>query len=163
MALHMKLIQLGMRGGHAKVDDADYEMVLALSRRWHRTKKGYARAGVKDPATGKIKMTLMHCAIMGARGIDHRNGDKVDNQRSNLRLATQAQNAQNQVTRKATRSGVRGVTYHEGSGRWQANCRLDGHLHYLGKYSSVAEAEAAVVAFRLEHMPFDERTRSEVA
>jgi hypothetical protein len=89
--------------------------------------------------------------------VDHVNGDALDNRRANLRPATQAQNGQNRRGAQTnSRSGIRGVSRCKQTGRWKAQAELAGRRVWLGRFDTVAEAEAAVVAWRREHMPFSE-------
>ena len=91
--------------------------------------------------------------------VDHKNGDTLDNRRANLRLASGGQNQQNRqrLNRNNLSSGVRGVTWSKG--KWMARVTLDGESHYLGRFVAIEEAEAVVVAFRREHMPYSEMDR----
>jgi hypothetical protein len=116
----MKTIPL-TNGGDAIVDDADYP-VLARHK-WHWITSGHGHHGgryasrmTQNAATGKWKRLLMHRVIIAAPDgvkVDHRNRDSLDNQRENLRLATNSQNAANSVHRP-NRSGYRGVYLTQG-------------------------------------------------
>jgi hypothetical protein len=80
----------------------------------------YARARKKD---GKDWVTvLLHRLIMNAPPgveVDHENGNGLDNRRSNLRLATPAQNNGNQKPRGGS-SVFKGVCWHKQRGKWYA-------------------------------------------
>ena len=73
--------------------------------------KFYAVRGQRiGPADSKI--VRLHRLIMDAPDgllVDHRNGDSLDNRRSNLRLATHSQNQCNKRKRKNTSSRFSGV------------------------------------------------------
>ena len=84
--------------------------------------------------------------------VDHRNRDKLDNRRVNLRHLTRAQQQQNVSARGA--STVRGVDLIHRTGRWRARGYQDGLGVHVGYYATAEEADAAVVAWRAEHMPF---------
>lgn len=74
-----------------------------------------------------------------------------------LRLATNSMNGQNRSGAYSNgSSGVRGVSWHKGSKRWQAYATLNYKRTYLGGFRTLEEAEAAVVAWRREHMPYSE-------
>lgn len=107
-------------GGETLIDDADYESLCRHKWHWIEVDKEprrrrYASRMTLLP-TGKWKRLLMHrvilCAPQGVK-VDHRNRDSLDNQRGNLRLATNSQNAANSVHRP-NRSGYRGVYLMQG-------------------------------------------------
>jgi hypothetical protein len=99
----MKEIQL-TKGCVAKVDDEDYEYLMQW--KWQAgSKKRYAqRARIIN---GKVSSTMMHRVIMNITDtkvhIDHKDGDGLNNQKSNLRPCTRNQN---QANRKKSKSGV---------------------------------------------------------
>lgn len=74
-----------------------------------------------------------------------------------LRLATNALNGQNKSGPNSnSTSGVRGVTWNKQRNRWQAYATLNYKRTYLGLYRVKNDAEAAVVKFRSENMPYSE-------
>ena len=79
-----------------------------------------------------------------------------------LRLATNSLNAQNKSGPHSNgTSGVRGVSWHKGNKRWQAYATLNYKRTYLGLFRTLEEAEAAVVEWRREHMPYSEMDKRE--
>ena len=136
-------------GRVALVDDADYELVSRY--RWHvherdfgpgrRPMGPYARTGVYNPADRRTKMFLMHVLITGvSTGLDHANGNGLDNQRRNLRPAGQRLNMANTppIVRTSRFKGVRLLP----SGRWQARIRI-GNPIYLGLFDAEEAAARA--------------------
>ncbi len=88
----------------------------------------------------------MHRQILGLkRGDpnqgDHRNGDTLDNRRSNLRICTQSQNKKNARKRRDNTSGVKGVDFH--AGKWRVRINENGQSVYVGKYNSKEDARNA--------------------
>ena len=75
---------------------------------------------------------------------------------AHLRAVTRAENTQNLGLKVGSRSGVRGVYWHSRDNCWVASAGLAGENIHLGYFSTVAEAEAVVVAWRRENMPFSE-------
>lgn len=79
-----------------------------------------------------------------------------------LRLATNALNSQNRRGAYSnSTSGLRGVSFHKRSGRWQAYSTLNRRRQYLGQFDTKEEAGRAVAEWRRENMPYstmDQRT-----
>jgi hypothetical protein len=127
-------------GRVALVDDEDYELVIKY--RWRPKRESHTTyAMATAPGDSTIKM---HQVIMGANGVDHRNGDGLDNRRSNLRLATVSQNAMNKKRcRRPTVSGYKGVAWRHERSTWIARIYLDGRQIYLGQFGSAQEAARA--------------------
>lgn len=72
--------------------------------------------------------------------VDHINHNGCDNRRSNLRLATAAQNVQNRKRPKNNTTGYKGVT--RARGAFQASIEANGKSIYLGRRKTVEEAYA---------------------
>jgi hypothetical protein len=94
------------------------------------------------------------------RGFVGQSRKRLDNRRANLRLCTPQGNSENRGPTRSSRSGVRGVSWHAGVGKWQATVWLRGRSYYLGIFDSVEEAGAVAAAFRAEHMPFSEEANA---
>ena len=73
--------------------------------------------------------------------IDHRNRVRDDNRMDNLREAGHALNAANRDARCASEVGVTGVS--RSGRRFMARIVADRKLHYLGTFSTAAEAGSA--------------------
>ena len=82
---------------------------------------------------------------------DHINRDKTDNRRSNLRECTTAQNAMNSSLRRTNTSGVTGVSWHKGAGKWRARIMIDGKHMHIGYFSDKADAIAARRAAEIKY------------
>ena len=86
--------------------------------------------------------------------IDHINRDGTDNRWANMRESTMAQNACNRRT--PDRPLPRGVTKYRGYPFYRADIQAEGINKYLGRYRTVAEADAAYrQAARSLHGPFN--------
>lgn len=137
----MKLIAL-TRGLFAKVDDSDFEELS--KKRWKAIK---AKVGYYAARTSGEKTIYMHRAVAEASGkkdIDHRDGDKLNNQRYNLRSATRQENKQGFSSKKRGASSIyRGVSFHRRSGVWHAMIRYCGVNTYLGSFRSEKNAALA--------------------
>lgn len=124
--------------------------------RWHLD-KGYVARSVRSGHT--VRKVYLHREVLGLApgdGVqgDHRNLNKLDCRRSNLRVATNALNAQNQTSYAGSSSTYRGVSLHRQTGKWRAEGKRDGKNHYLGLFAREEDAAAAARAWRLAHLPF---------
>jgi hypothetical protein len=75
--------------------------------------------------------------------VDHISGDGLDNRRSNLRLASRAENQRNRGAQRNNTSGYKGVHFHRQRQKWQAEIGIDGQDIYLGLFLTPEEAHAA--------------------
>jgi len=74
----------------------------------------------------------------------------LDNQRENLRVIPD-QNPQNVSKRKDNVSGYKGVSFHKGTGKWQARIRVKGDSRCLGFFPSAQSAALVYDAAAIEH------------
>lgn len=98
---------------------------------------------------GKRTMQRLHLFLMGpADGmeVDHRDLDRLNNRRSNLRCATRGQNGCNRGIHKNNKSGHKGVILCKRTGRWIAGIVVNKSRKHLGTYDSPEEAHAAYVS-----------------
>lgn len=136
----MKYIPL-TKEKRAIVDNDDFARINELS--WCFS-NGYA-----SKKTRGNKNLFMHTLIMDCpKGmkIDHKNGDGLDNRRSNLRFCTQQQNTFNQKLSKSNTSGYKGVCYFpygKRLKRWVAKINIDGKQKHLGYFLTAKEAALA--------------------
>lgn len=159
----MRKIPLLARDGrvraYATVENADFEWLNQW--RWHAVDiegKLYAQREERHP---RRRQVYMHIQIMGAKHIDHINGEGLDNRRVNLRRATVAENGQNRRGPQAnSTSGYRGVTWDKARKKWLAQAGLNGKRYYLGRFVDPVEAARAAADFRREHMPFSADARA---
>lgn len=89
---------------------------------------------------------IMHRLILNApKGIkvDHQDGDGLNNQRRNIRLATNAQNSMNQKPRVKTSSKYKGVSLDKRHGTWKSQIGKNGAIIWLGQFRSEVEAAKA--------------------
>jgi hypothetical protein len=127
----------------AKVDDMDYEMLGHL--RWFLS-DGYA-------ARSEGRRTVyLHRLILGLEpgdGLecDHKNRDRLDCQRSNLRVGSHADNGRNRGSKPGSSSRYRGVWFRRDRSKWAAQAKFDGKHNCLGHFADEDEAGRAVNEF----------------
>lgn len=142
----MKAILL-TQGFRALVSDKDYPRLRRFNWCVSIGSKGRPYAMRKWGRT----TVLMHCEILGVKGVDHINNDPLDNRRSNLRVASQSQNMANQRKHKDNRSGYKGVTQYAHTRRWMARVKIKNKNLYLGCFSNPADAARAYDAAAIKH------------
>lgn len=109
-------------------------------------------------ATGPV---TVHSFVMGGSRpglvVDHINGDRMDNRKTNLRWVT---NQVNQINRKRLNrnnaTGVRGVSYAprlSPNKPWRAQITVDRQNKHLGLFATREEAEAARRAAEATYYP----------
>lgn len=131
----------GVFHGWAIVDLDDVEKVRGIA--WTLDPRGYV-AG--RPAGFKTSTTLHRWLILdGANGgpvVDHRDGDKLNNRRVNLRQCSQADNAKNTRLGRNNTSGAKGVSQ-DANGRWRARIWKDRKEIRVGTFNTIEEAQTA--------------------
>lgn len=143
----MKSIQL-TRGQVAIVDDEDFEWLSKW--KWHYnprqyTGPGYAERSAINPITKRNSTICMHRAIMGfpkGKLIDHKNGNGLDNTRSNLRLATFSENSRHRKYPSTSTTGLKGV-HRSSKNKYRARIRMGGKLVSLGTFTNPEDAREA--------------------
>lgn len=132
------------------IDDSDFEWLNQWKWSIHRgtgnktlyaNRRDYKTYGYKNP-----KEVLMHRLILGLTDssicADHKDGNGLNNQRENLRLATRSQNAAN-ILRKAKSSKYNGVCWHKSNNKWAAQLKKNGKVYSLGCFKNEEDAAKA--------------------
>ena len=150
MEIQIELTQ----GKVAIIDEADWPLVSGFG--WYAVKDRniwYAQANTSRKE-GPRRTVRMHRLLLGLTDqkikIDHRDGNGLNNRRTNLRACTHAQNLWNTVAHANNTSGFKGVSWDKQSGRWKAQIRGDLKKKHIGYFSTPEEAYAAYCAAALE-------------
>lgn len=112
-------------GKFTQIDDEDVELVVGV--RWHVSDTGYA----VNRTNGKT--TRMHRVINKTpHGLytDHKNGNTLDNRKSNLRTVTHKENSNNM-------HGTLGYFWNTGKAKWQVTYKGK----FYGRYATEEEAK----------------------
>lgn len=139
----MKKIPL-TQGKFALVDEIDYEYLIQW--KWCITNFGYAVRRNCSKRNPKPSLILMHLVIAKRMGldtsndIDHKDRNKADNRRKQLRSATRSQNTGNEELRSTNTSGFRGVSWHAARQKWRARITINGKEKHLGLFASKEDA-----------------------
>ncbi len=138
----MKKIKL-TQGKYTLVDNDDYEMLNM--HKWY-VKKGentfYAVRSI-FLKNGKQTTLRMHRLLIDAPNgleVDHEDGNGLNNQKSNIRLATRSQNRMNRPKQSRNTSGFKGVSWDKTHKVWMAYITLNSVQKNLGYFKSKQEA-----------------------
>lgn len=134
----MKLIKLSGKygaGKYAMVDDEDYEELNKYKWSACNPYKNifYAKRTITRTENGKqmFEMLLMHRYILNCKGkerVDHADGNTLNNQKNNIRIATISQNNANRSKYEGYTSKYLGVYLFKNK-YWRAACKKDGKIH----------------------------------
>jgi len=139
----MKQIPL-TQGKVALVDDDDFEVLSGY--KWYCGNEGYAMrtAGTLKRGQRTIRMARFITDAPSDKQVDHIDGDRLNNQKCNLRLCSNLENCRNQrKPRIVTSSVFKGVHRHSGNKCWQAAIRHGGKQIYLGVFTDEEQAARA--------------------
>lgn len=141
----MKKIKL-TRGLYTYVDDADYHILV--KHKWYAAKQPNTYYAARTTKINGHKITIwMHRVINKTpEGLktDHKDGDGLNNVRSNLRSVSHQDNLINNTRKKNGKySKHRGVTYHRRNQKWQAQITVNWKNIYIGMFDTEEEAAEA--------------------
>lgn len=150
----MKLIELSQNGKgetkYAMVSDKDFSMLnkYKWSHAVHNEKqfngvwRGKARSVVTRTENGKT--IYMHKVILNpGKGmkVDHKDGNPLNNQRSNIRICTNAENLMNSGPKRSNTTGFKGVS--KIGNKFTGNVMFNSINSYCGTHPT---AKAAAIA-----------------
>lgn len=126
------------------VDDEDYDYLFQFT--WYLS-EGYAIRTTIDR-----QIVFMHHNVVGKAPagfvVDHKDRDKLNNTRENLRFVTQSVNCQNKNC-QVGKSGYRGVF--KSKKRWYAQIKVNQQPIYLGSKKDIVEAAKLYDQAALKH------------
>ncbi len=140
----MELLIYSSRYGEVitRFDDNDCDLVL--SRRWFAQKKGGSNIYLATTiySGGKKRAVEMHRYLMGEpKGVvDHKNGDTLNNKRSNLRITDCSGNASNAKKGKNNTTGYKGVVFIDKKRKYRAQICVNYKNISGGFFNTAIEA-----------------------
>jgi len=142
----------------AIVDDIDAALVRMYA--WHRTAVDGRVCAPLPRLLGKQRQTSLPRLVLGLQKDDeicvlHRDGDKLNCQRKNMKLASRSQ-----VMQAYTRGvGLRGASWSRHNNKWRAQVTKNGKQNHIGYYETAEEASRAASEWRRKHLPFSRDAR----
>ncbi len=137
----MKEIRL-TQGKVALVDDEDFEWLS--KQKWNAHKIRETWYATRHGADGSF---YMHRVIMNAptdKLVDHIDGNGLNNQKGNLRIASNAENLWNQGRHKNNTSGYKGIYLDKRCNKWAVQIRANRSSPQCMGYFETAEEAARV-------------------
>ena len=129
---------------YALVDNEHYESLSQY--KWHVTSGGYAGRTLWK---SKPKYLFMHRLITNCpvgKQVDHINGNRLDNRKSNLRIVDEKFNHINVAKRRTNKSGHKGVDWRKDKKKWRARVQIDKRQYSLGHFTNLSDAVKAYEA-----------------
>lgn len=136
------------KGATFIVDAADAELVNAC--KWHARRSSTNKRLYIQGKYGQLSRWLTNAPV--GMHVDHRNGNTLDNRRSNLRVCTVAQNQWNRkrapgVTRL---KGVARISDPRAVSKWRATIQKNGVRRQIGMFRTALAAALAYDAAAVE-------------
>jgi len=131
------------QGFSAMVDNEDFDSLSAY--KWHVNVGSDTMYAVCTERKNGIRTSIkMHRLILGLKNseiCDHIDGNGLNNQKENLRIATKSQNNANK--RATGLSKYLGVSLHKGSNKWRGQIKKNRKITHLGYFTEEEDAAQA--------------------
>lgn len=140
-------VEIPLTKGFATIVDENDADLAKFKWRAHQKSDKRIYATTEHPTKhtiGMHRMILMRMLgrdLLSSEMVDHKNGNCLDNRRSNLRLASNTQNQQNAKKQSRNTSGYKGVRFSKG--KWMARISVNGTRLYLGMFDTPQQAHDA--------------------
>lgn len=134
-------------GSITLIDSVDSDLAKL---KWRLSSPGYAHR-TKSQNYKRISIALHRLILERVVGrpllkddcADHINGDRLDNRRANLRLASRDENSRNRGMHKNSKSGYKGVSWSQKLSKWQAFITTNSRKKFLGRFNDIKDAARA--------------------
>ena len=123
------------------------DLPVFQSRRWYVDKSGYLTSSYYY--MGKQRIVRFHRIVAHAQPgqrVDHRNRNRADNRKQNLRCCSLAENNRNRGLYSTNTSGVAGVSFDKQRERWVASITYNGKRLFIGRFHNKEDAVAARIS-----------------
>lgn len=122
------------KGEEVLVSTSDLPKVLQIT--WHVGSRGYVVGRLKD------KIVSLHRYLLDfpSDEVDHKDRNKLNNTRENLRECTSLVNRQNKGTYHNNKCQSKGVSFIPRLNKWRARVYIQGKEIHLGMFNTKEEA-----------------------
>jgi hypothetical protein len=120
-----------------EIDDSDFELISKYT--WG-TDNGYIHTTIEGQKV-RLHRFILGLVTNDGKVVDHKDGNRCNNKRDNLRLCTRSQNNINARKKSNNTSGFKGVTKYRN--KWNAKIEYGGKYEHLGIYHDKIEAAKA--------------------
>lgn len=165
----MKTIPLTNSEETSQVDDDIYILAIQHNPDWFLAGSGvYTRSlilprklekdGIRGYKERAVRIALHRLALgvhinQKSKDVDHIDGNKLNNQKSNLRLCEHFENLHNvNKTGQGITSKYKGVSWHKKAGKWQVLLCVNGERMYAGLFVDELDAAKASNQLMLKHV-----------
>ena len=139
----MKAVRLPKYQVETLVDDADYAFAKSFTLSFGNRNYVYAyRRGMGEPQP-LHRLIATRAGLDLSGDVDHRNHDKLDNRRHNLRPATRTQNFANRGKYRNNKSGFKNVFWSSQKQKWQGKLAKDRRQYHVGFFDEPEDAYSA--------------------
>jgi len=148
------VVYIGIDNNNGEIIEAmvDIECIKKIQGiKWRLSSSGYA------VTTLSRKTVYMHRLIKNIPDglvVDHKNKNKLDNTKNNLRICTPRQNSMNSKIPSNNTTGIKGVSWIARINKWRASIKIHGKFKHLGYFEDKNMAHKA--RLDAEHFYFGE-------
>lgn len=156
-------------GEEVFLDAADVHLIAGY--RWYRMRdnqRGITLAQGVRKTNGRCEKVQMHRLIFGftkgvGRNLRHRDGNGLNNRRSNLETTGSLNGrSRGDKTKLTTTTPFKGVTRRRKHGSWFAAIKIAGRVIYLGSYPTDVDAAVAYDQAARQHFGPHARTNEDL-
>lgn len=134
------ILRIGLSSFLFDLDD----LPVIESRSWYADKDGYLTSSYYY--LGVLRIVRFHRIVAhpkpGQR-VDHRNKNRADNRKQNLRCCSPAENNRNRGLYSTNTSGITGVAFDKKREKWVATIMFNHKRIFIGRYQWKEDAIAA--------------------
>ena len=121
------------KGEKFYIDKEDYDVVSQYQ--WFVTEHGYISATSNHMYLHRLVMNFPE-----NMQIDHKNGNRLDCRKQNLRICDNQRNSYNTALRKNNKSGIKGVYYSTSNKSWNVQITYEGKVMHVGYFKNKIDA-----------------------